>query len=60
MKVIQRLIPRREGRIKIKSYDYDYGGGGWRIGLKGRDVVTSRILPRFFFKKGVTRVVTWA
>jgi hypothetical protein len=35
-------------------------GWGWRTLAKARDVVTSRILPRFFFKKGVTRVVTWA
>jgi hypothetical protein len=31
---------------------------GWRTGVKGRDVVTSRILPGIFFKKAVTRVVT--
>jgi hypothetical protein len=28
--------------------------------LKGRDIVTNRILPRFFFKKAVTQAVTWS
>ena len=32
--------------------------GGWRRGGKRRDVVTNRILPRFFCKKGVTKAVT--
>jgi hypothetical protein len=31
---------------------------GWGTGVKGRDVVTSCILPRVFFKKPVTQVVT--
>jgi hypothetical protein len=33
-------------------------GGGWQTGVNARDVVTSRILPRIFFEKGVTLVVT--
>jgi hypothetical protein len=32
--------------------------GGWRTGVKGRDVVTNRILPRFFCEIPVTKVVT--
>jgi hypothetical protein len=33
-------------------------GWGWRTLAKARDVVTSRILPRVFFERAVTRVVT--
>src|SRR5437899_3842067 len=33
-------------------------GGGWRTPRWSRDVVTNRILPRFFFKKAVTKAVT--
>src|SRR5437899_12773486 len=33
-------------------------GTGWRTPCWSRDVVTNRILPRFFFKKAVTKAVT--
>jgi hypothetical protein len=34
------------------------GWGGVAHRVKGRDIVTSRILPGFFSKKAVTQVVT--
>ena len=60
--VARGCLPEKRGGgpafAKASARQARMRGMGCRTGLKGRDVVTSCILPRFFSIKVVTKVVT--